>query len=103
MWAAAKALRPELKSLNELDEQGEFRLTPGEYDQCLKKVHDNLKGNKARGRTGFVYEQGAGVRGVQDRADPGSRFGSEREAYNGRDGGRIFTWYSRQVFGMSLA
>ena len=31
------------------------------------------------------------------------RYGTEREQYNGRGGGRVFKWYSRAVFNNYLA
>ena len=44
------------------------------------------------------------MRTVQDRSAEGTtRFGSERESYNGREGGKNFMWYSRPVFNKYLA
>eukprot|EP00959_Pyramimonas_sp_CCMP1952_P055022 1149710-Pyramimonas_sp.AAC.1 len=65
-------MKPELKSLCEVDEHGRFVLTNSEYEQCLKQVHDNLRKNKGQGRSGFVYEKGAGVRTLQDRCGEGT-------------------------------
>ena len=55
-----------------------------------------------KGREGWKYERGAGVRGRDDRVG-GGRFGTERERYNGRNGGRVFKWYTRPVFNNYLA
>ena len=88
MWEVAAMMKPELKSLCEVDEHGRFVLSNSEYEQCLKQVDDNLRKHKSNKRSGFVYDQGAGVRTTEDRCVEGeSRFGSERESYNGRDGG----------------
>ncbi len=103
MWDVASKMKPELKSLCEVDEHKRFVLTNSEYEQCLKQVHDNLRIHKNYGRSGFVYEKGAGVRTLQDRCGEGTtRFGSERESYNGQQGGKVFMWYSRAVFNKYL-
>eukprot|EP00959_Pyramimonas_sp_CCMP1952_P156790 3279180-Pyramimonas_sp.AAC.1 len=60
-------MKPGLKSLCELDEHGRFVLTSSEYEQRLKQVNENFKKLKSYGRSGFVCEQGAGVRTAGDR------------------------------------
>ena len=91
---------PELECLNELDERGEYRLNDELYERCLRKIQENLVLNK--GREGKKYECGAGVRTRDDRVG-GGHYGTEREKYNGRGGGRVFRWYSRPVFNNYLA
>ena len=66
----------------------------------LEGIQDNLVLRK--GRKGKKYECGAGVRTRDDRVD-GGHYGTEREKYNGRGGGRVFKWYSRPVFNNYLA
>ena len=51
---------------------------------------------------GKKYDVGAGVRCRDDRLN-GGRFGTERERYNGRDGGKVYKWYSRVVFNNYLS
>ncbi len=49
------------------------------------------------------YDCGKGVRFVLDRGEEGDRYGTERERYNGKGGGKVFMWYTRAVFNNYLA
>ena len=100
MWAYASKLIPDLGSLNELDNRGQYRLDDESYEECLRQIQWNLKMHK--GREGGKYERGAGVRTREDRVG-GGRYGSEREKYNGVGGGKVFKWFSRAVFNNYLA
>ena len=55
-----------------------------------------------RARESSKYDCGAGVRSLEDRVGGGC-FGTARERYNGKGGGRVFKWYSRPVFSKILA
>ena len=100
MWAHASAMVPELENLNDVDEDGRYKLTDEQYARCLQKIQEYVA--KHKGSEGWKYERGAGVRGRDDRVG-GGRFGTERERYNGRNGGRVFKWYTRPVFNNYLA
>ena len=101
MWACASELVPELEDLNELDEDGRYRLTDELYERCLAKIQVYIQKEKNRGG-GSKYERGAGVRTRDDRQG-GGRYGTERERYNGKNGGRVFKWYTRTLFNKKLA
>ena len=73
-----------------------------QYERCLKKMQEYVEKNK--GREARKYERGAGVRTRDDRVGGGCRrYGSELEQYNGKEGGKVFRWYSRAVFNNYLA
>ena len=110
MWQYASELEPELEFLNETDDahagaeqvQKVFKLNDADYEECLRKMNSNVK--KHRQREQKKYEVGRGVRTRNDRVgESSSRYGTERERYNGRGGGRVFKWYSRVVFNTYLA
>ena len=108
MWAYASEEVPGLEYLNEVDARGQFVLTDEVYERCLKRLQEDV--DKHIGRAGQKYERGAGVRTRDDRVDREAygnerrgRYGTEREQYNGRGGGRVFKWYSRAVFNNYLA
>ena len=99
MWSYASSMVEEecgvaLKSLNEKDEDGRFRVSDHMYEACLAKIQNHLKKNPCEARK---YKRGAGVRSRNDR-EGGGRYGTEREGYNGEGGGQVFAWYSRRVF-----
>ena len=85
MWMYALEEDPELEHLRDLG--------PEQYESCLKKLN---RMHATRSRLVGKLERGAGVRDLDDRGE--GKFGSERECYNGRGGGRVFKWYSRAVF-----
>ena len=85
MWMFALEEDPELEHLRDLG--------PEQYESCLKKLN---RMHATRSRLVGKLERGAGVRDLGDRGE--GKFGSERECYNGRGGGRVFKWYSRAVF-----
>ena len=104
MWAFATKVAPDAQYLKDLTDQ--------EYELCLKKVQQHVQMVGRRGgnwRDKHKVEVGAGVRGRKDRwnkkrdEELDERFGSERERYNGKEGGRTFKWYSRPVFNNYLA
>ena len=76
-------------------------LSNKEYESCLRKMQAYIDANK--GREAKKYERGAGVRELNDRGGSGERYGTDRERYNGRGGGRVFKWYSRAVFNNYLS
>ena len=91
MWSYALAAEPSIEYLHELSDAN--------YEKCLQSIQVHLRTNKSlQGK----YERGAGVRYRDDRLG-GGRFGTERERYNGKDGGQAFRWYSRAVFNTYLA
>ena len=95
MWHYASEMEPDLKFLSEVDERGQYKLSDEKYERCLWKIQQYVQMNK---RTeGGKYECGVGVRVRDDRLG-GNRYGTERERYNGKGGGRVFKWYSRAVF-----
>ena len=68
----------------------------------LRKIRDNIK--SVKGREQKKYESGRGVRTRDDRVGgSSSRYGTDRERYNGRGGGRVFKWYTRNVFNKYLS
>ena len=84
-----RAERGELRSLTDL--------TDADYDDCLAKVSESLKAHapsRRRGET-ILLKPEVGPRSSADR-------GGEAEAYNGEDGGRVFMWYIRSVYELSL-
>ena len=91
MWAFATKMAPDAEYLKDLTSQ--------EYEACLKKVHHHVQMHAKH-----KVDVGVGVRGRGDRWDKDNdkdkeeRFGSERERYNGKDGGRVFNWDSSLVF-----
>ena len=107
MWAYASEMVPDLEHLSEVDDAGQYKLTDELNERCLKKMQENVEKHKSR--EAKKYERGACVRTRDDRVDrdtygnEGSQYGTERERYNGRGGGRVFKWYSRAVFNNYLA
>jgi hypothetical protein len=87
----------ELENLHET-ENGQYKFTDEMYKKCLDKVHDHIKKHPNLQRK---YERGAGAEQRNDRLD-GGRYGSEKERYNGKGGGQVFKWYSRNVFNSYL-
>jgi hypothetical protein len=92
MWHFASQVRSDVDSLGDL--------TGAEYEQCLQKLHKHVQMHRMQQK----FERGAGVRDANDRGSAGlSKYGSERERYNGKRGGERFRWYSRGVFNKFLA
>ena len=93
MWHYASRTAPGIEYLRELSDK--------DYEECPIRINANLKANKSR--ESKKYELGRGVRNRDDRGGGSdSKYGGERERYNGRGGGRVFKWYSRAVFNLSL-
>ena len=99
MWQYASEMVAGLEYLNERNDADEFKVNDEQYERCLKKVREYVENNT--GREARKYERGAGVRTRDDRVG-GGRYGSERGQYNGKEGGRVFRWYSRAVFNNDL-
>ena len=93
MWDYASKEAPGIDYLRELLDK--------DYEECLKKMNGYVK--KHRSREHKKYEIGRGVRNRDDRGGKeDSKYGTERERYNGRGGGRVFKWYSQAVFNSYL-
>ena len=93
-----RALMWEMATKLDTDERraqhGELRhlsdLTDAEYDDCLAKVSDSLKGHVSSRRRGEKVL-------IKPNMGPWSSAvrGGASEAYNGEEGGQCFKWYMR--------
>jgi hypothetical protein len=107
MWKEASKMVRDLRFLKDL--------TKTQYADCLLLVHNYLSKNNSS--HGFA-DAGCGVQidgdwdidWEHDRKKPVHlrgfmhlrRYGSERERYNGRQGGRFFKWYAQDLFHWGL-
>ena len=100
MWQCALQVReqPENVGRGRLDYLED--LATEEMRAALTKVSSTLQRNEhlRRSADGDVFvEQGMGPKTVEECLDP------VQAGYNGRDGGKIWTWYTRGVFEQQLA
>ena len=90
MWEMATKLDTDERRA----QHGELRhlsdLTDAEYDDCLAKVSDSLKGNASSRRRGEKVL-------IKPNMGPWSSAvrGGASEEYNGEEGGQCFKWYMR--------
>ena len=92
----------DLKSLGEVGEKGEYKLSDAQYEECLRMIQGNMQANGSRDSKRYRLVRGVGVRTRDDRVGS-TQYGTERERYNGEGGGRVFKWYSRAVFNSYLS
>ena len=85
MWHFAAELAPKANFLDDLGD--------ADYEACLHKVRLYVAMHRSMQAK---LEKGKGPRSLVERR-------SDAESYNGRDGGRVYKWYSAAVFQNHLA
>ena len=96
LWAEAEKLdteerRAECGAMESIDDLGD-----AEFTECLERVNEYIGLNRP-----LQHQKGATSVGFIER-DQGPRTVADRHlaaaAYNGREGGRVFKWYTRPAF-----